>query len=120
MGILLSCLNLVKERFRKNICGLDDYTILNEIPDLSDCRKKHIGDTLEYACCFWTKHLVKVPANSTDIGEVQEAIDEFSTTYLLFWIEVLSLTGNLGVGVHALNDVKQWYTLVSYMLSINP
>jgi hypothetical protein len=41
--------------------------------------------------------------------EVQKAIDNFFTTHLLDWIEVLALTGNLGIGVYAMNDVEQWY-----------
>ena len=116
--ILLSCLNLMMERLKKNICGLDDYAVLSEIQDLSGCQKVHIGDVLEYACCFWTKHLLKIPGNSTDIEKIQKAIDGFSTTYLLSWIEVLSLTGKLDVGVHALDDVQQWCVLVSCLLII--
>ena len=118
--ILLSCLKLMRERLKKNICELDDYAVLSEVQDLPDCQEQCIGDALEYACCFWTKHLVNVPDNSPDIREVQEAIDKFSMTYLLYWIEILSLTGNLSAGVHAFNDIQQWYTLVSCVLSINP
>jgi hypothetical protein len=29
--ILLSCLNLMKERLKRNICNLDDYAILSEV-----------------------------------------------------------------------------------------
>ena len=115
MEILLSCLNLMRERLKKNICGLDYYVTLGEVNDLSDCRKDHIGDTLEYACCFWTKHLMGISHSGPGIEEVQEAIDKFFTTCLLFWIEVLSLMGKLGIGVHALNDIQQWYTSVSYV-----
>ena len=28
--------------------------------------------------------------------------------HLLHWIEVLALTGNLGVGVYAMNDIEKW------------
>ena len=40
-------------------------------------------------------------------------IDEFFTTCLLFWIEALSLTRHLNLGVYALHDVDQWYLSVS-------
>ena len=113
--ILLSCLNLMQERLEKNICGLDDYVILSEVKNISDHRKNSIGDALEYACCFWTKHLMRTPGSSPDVKEVQKAIDKFFTTCLLFWIEVLSLLGNLGVGVSALNDIQQWCMLVSFI-----
>ena len=117
--ILLSCLKLMRERLKKNICGLDDYVILSEVEGLANHRKDHIGDTLEYACCFWTKHLLRTPSNDPGVEEVREAIDEFFKTCLLYWIEVLSLVGNLDVGVHALNNIQQWYMLVSCMCSVS-
>ena len=113
MGILLSCLNLMKERLRKNICDLDDRAALSGVKDLPARLKDHIGDALEYACCFWTKHLLEIPGSNSRVKEVREAIDEFFTTRLPSWIEVLALTGNLDVGVHAINDVEQWCALVS-------
>jgi len=110
--ILLSCLNLMKARLKKNICHLDDQAVLSEVKDLSARKKDYIGDTLEYACRFWTKHLVGTPGTGSHIKEVQKAIDTFFTTCLPYWIEVLALTGNLGVGVHAINNIEQWYDLV--------
>ena len=78
-------------------------------------KKAQIGDTLGYACHFWTKHLIKVDSSSLHIEEVYEAIDKFFTTQLLFWIEALSLMRNLDGGVYALNDIQHWYMLVSYV-----
>ena len=103
----------MRKRLEKNICRLDDHTTLSEVKDLSGCWKEYIGDALEYVCCFWTKHLLGVSGSSPGTEEVQEANDKFFTTCLLFWIEALSLVGKLDIGVHALNDIQQWYTLVS-------
>ena len=111
--ILLSCLNLMKKQLKKNICELDDHVILSEIEGPPGHQKDHIGDGLEYACCFWTKHLLRVSGSSLGVQEVQEAIEKFFTTSLPFWIEVLSLVGKLDFGVYALNDIQQWYALVS-------
>ena len=111
--IFLSCIELMKERLKKNICNLDDFVELSEVKDLSAHQKANIGDALEYSCHFWSKHLLKIPGNSQYVGKVQKAIDEFFTTRLLYWIEVLVLTRNLGNGVYAMNDVEQWYTSVS-------
>ena len=111
--ILLSCLNLMKERLKKNICNLDDYIILNKAGDISACQKEHIGDALEYACQFWAKHLMGVPSNSHNIKEIHMAIDEFFTTCLLFWIEALAIMGSLDVSIYAVNNVQQWYISVS-------
>jgi len=113
--ILLSCLNLMGKRLKRNICRLDDYTMLSEVEDLPDCQKDHIGDALEYACCFWTKHLLGIAGSSPGVEEVQEAIDIFFTTCLLFWVEALILMGKIDISVYALNDIQQWYTSVSHM-----
>ena len=114
MEILLSCLDLMEQRLKKNICALDDYAICGDVGDLSSQRKEHIGDALEYACQFWTKHLVNCPSSNCDTEKVQKEIDKFFTTHLLSWIEVLIIMGNLDVSVHSINDIQQWYTLVSY------
>ena len=116
--ILLLCLNLMGEKLKKNICNLDDYAVLSEIKDLPTHQKDYIGDILEYACCFWTKHLLGIPGSSPYAEDVQRAIDQFFTTNLLDWIEVLALTGNLGAGVHAINDVEEWYTSVSALETV--
>ena len=111
--IFFSCMGLMKERLRKDICNLDYPVDLSEVDDLSACQKENIGDALKYACHFWPKHLLGISGNSPHTGEVQKAINEFFSTSLLYWIEVLVLTRNLGVGVYAMNDVEQWYTSVS-------
>ena len=111
--ILLLCLNLMEEKLKKNICNLDNYTNLGDINDLSARRKEHIGEALEYACQFWTKHLMKSSRNGPDIKKVQKVIDRFFITHLLFWIEVLIMMGNLDVSVHSISNIQQWYTLVS-------
>jgi hypothetical protein len=110
--ILLACLRLMEGKLGKNICNLDDYAVLSEVQDLSSQKQAYIGDALEYACRFWTKHLLEIPNSSPCAEDVQKAIDKFFTVHLLHWIEVLALTGNLGVGVYAMSDIEQWYSLV--------
>jgi hypothetical protein len=117
--IVLSCLKLMKARLKRNICQLDDLVLLEEVKDLSTRKATYIGDALEYACRFWTDHLTGTTIRTTgaghDIEEVHKGINEFFTTSLLFWIEVLSLTGNLDVGVYAMNKIEEWYMVVSFM-----
>ena len=114
--LLFSCLNLMKKKLKRNICNLDDYVILSRVEDISTHQKLHIGDALWYACRFWTRHLIKTPNSGHGIGEVQKAVDEFFTTYLLFWIEVLAIMRNLNVGIYAINNIQQWYISVSCKL----
>ena len=111
--ILLGCLRVMEKRLKKNICNLDDYVPLTELKDPSTHKKDHIGRGLEYACKFWTKHLLEIPGSSPHAKEMQKAIDKFSKVHLLHWIEVLAITEDLGVGIYAMNDIQQWYNLVS-------
>ena len=113
-GILFSCLDLMRKCLKKNICDLDDYAFLNKVEDLPVRRERCIGSSLEYACRFWTRHLVNVPGDGPGAKRVQEAIDEFFTKHLLHWIEVLSIVGYLQVAVKAINDIRQWYISVSH------
>jgi hypothetical protein len=115
--ILLSCLDLMEERLKRNICGLDGMVPLGKVRDLPAYRKTHIGDALGYACQFWTRHLVEIPSNSHNVKEVHEKINKFFAMQLLYWIEALSLMGKLDIGVYAINDVHKWYMLVSHRLS---
>jgi len=117
--ILLSCLNVMKGGLKRNICNLDNLTPLRKVEDLPALRAVHVGDALWYACRFWTAHLVRTSASSPGVEEVQKEIDEFFTTKLLYWIEVLSLMGNLDVGVYALNDIEQWYMKVSCIYRVH-
>ena len=117
--ILLSCLRLMEKRLKKNICNLDDYAVLSEVSNLSTRKKDHVGDALEYACQFWTRHLLKIPSSGPHAEEVQKVISRFFTVHLLHWIEVLALTGNPGVGVYAMSNVEHWYNLVSNVLIVH-
>ena len=112
--ILLSCLDLMKKRLKKNICALDDYAVLGEVKDLATRRVTCIGSSLEYACRFWTRHLANVPGNGAHAKQIREAIDEFFAKRLLCWIEVLSIVGHLGGAVYAINHIRQWYISVSF------
>ena len=116
--ILFLCLNLMNEKLKRNICNLDNYAIIGEVEDISACRKEHIGGALEYACQFWVKHLMETPSSGHDFGEVDNAINRFFETHLLFWIEVLVIMESLNVSVYAINDIQQWYTSVSYKLFV--
>ena len=88
----------MKKRLKRNICNLDDHAVLSRVKDLSTHRKSHIGEALEYACQFWTRHLVNTPSSGLDTEKVRKAIDEFFTIHLLSWIETLAIIGNLEIG----------------------
>ena len=110
--ILFSCLALMKKKLKRDICNLKESDLV-DMEDLPALKETWIGDALEYACRFWTKHLAKIPSDGPHVKQVQESVDEFFTTRLPFWIEVLVLGGNLDSSVYALHDIDQWYLSVS-------
>ena len=112
INILFSCLDLMKRKLKRDICNLEESN-LRDLEDQPALKETWIGDALEYACRFWTKHLAKIPSNGPHVKQVYELVDEFFTTHLLSWIEVLVLTGNLDSSVYALHDIDQWYLSVS-------
>ena len=111
--ILLACLRFMGKRLKRNICNLGDYAVLSDVKISSTYKKAHIGDALEYACKFWSKHLLEISSSNPHVKEVEKTIEKFFTVHLLQWIEVLAITGNLSVGVYVMNDIQQWYNLVS-------
>ena len=115
IDILFLCLDLMRERLKKNICYLDCSLLLTKVEDLRDRTEARIGGALEYACRFWTKHLLEISGHGPHIERAKDEVDDFFKKRLLFWIEVLSLTGNLHLGVYALHDIDQWYLSVSCM-----
>jgi hypothetical protein len=111
--MLFSCLKLIGERLRRNICNIEDYAVLSEVEDLPGYKKKYMEGALGYACQFWTKHLLEIPKSGPSIEEVQRAIDAFFKTSLLYWMEALAIIGNLGIGAYSMSNIEQWYTSVS-------
>jgi hypothetical protein len=116
--ILLSCLDLMKQRLKRNICDLDEYAPLEKVEDLPARRKALIGDALEYACRFWARHLARTPSSGRHVEEVRRAIDGFFTTRLLFWVEVLVVMGSLDIGLYAMSCIREWYISVSCELFV--
>ena len=106
----------MEERLKKNICDLDDYAVPTEVKNFTAHKKIYIGSALEYACQFWTRHLLEIPSNGPHIEEVQKMIEKFFRVHLLHWIEVLALTGHLSVGVYAMSDIEKWYNMVSHVV----
>ena len=100
-------------KLKRNICQLNNPIELTGVEDLQERRNTCIGDALKYACLFWASHLAKSATSNLGNDEVYRAVDEFFKDHFLFWVEVLSLTRNLNIGVYALNDIDQWYSMVS-------
>ena len=97
---------VMQDILRFNICELEtSYTLNEEISDLSDRIKKHIPWALSYSCRFWSEHLTHV---SEFDAELSKSIEAFIRNKFLFWLEVLSLEGEMVVATAALTRLRTW------------
>ena len=100
------------ELLRYNICGLQTSLVSNEdIPDLDERIEKNIPSFLKYICCNWFNHIHDVPYSL----ELCERLKSFAYCQLLFWFEVLSLTGTFSDHIStALLNTTQWVGVSNY------
>ena len=104
----ISCLRVMIEQLRFNICGLEDSQLANsDVKDLQARIEQNISDSLQYSSLHWSNHLCFFPDDGNQYvwGSLK---DFFKGLYPLFWIEVLSLMGMVHVGVPSLRRVTSW------------
>jgi hypothetical protein len=98
-----ACLTTMKE-LKRDICGIRNPSILNnEVKDLRTRLVRHIPPQLRYACRHWAFHLEH--AMVSDL--LLDAIKVFSSKYLLYWVEVCGLLGELQTAILALEAAQQ-------------
>ena len=100
-----SCLDLMVEQLSFNICHLESSHLPNsEVPDLQSRINRYIPSTLNYACRFWDDHLDLVAFDYDVFAKLRSVFEK----RLLYWLEVLSLIGNLSLATTALLTLKGW------------
>ena len=101
----IACLNKMIEQLRFNICKLEDSRLANrDVKDLPSRIKENISDVLQYSSLHWSNHI----CFTSDTGDrrVGECLKKFfEGPYPLYWIEVLSIMGRLGIGVPSLRKL---------------
>ena len=86
------CFNQMKKGLRFNICDLETSSAMNkDVVHLDERVKNNIPPSLQYACQNWALHLRDVPYSE----ELSDSLHHFVYNSLLYWVEVLSLTGSL-------------------------
>lgn len=99
------CFEVMKGQLRFNICNLESSFIPDcKVPNLDDRIKKAISPTLLYTCRYWGDHL-RLAGHS---DELCTALDDFLSIRLLFWMEVLNLKREMGLGIQILVMAKIW------------
>uniref|UniRef100_A0A0W0FWB0 NACHT domain-containing protein n=1 Tax=Moniliophthora roreri TaxID=221103 RepID=A0A0W0FWB0_MONRR len=93
------CFQLMNRMLKRNICKLPLLAKNAEIHDLRNRRNLHIPGALRYACRFWAQHLSMSPFEPK---EITRYLEEFVQERFLYWIECLSLLGEMGRALQCL------------------
>jgi len=87
-----------------DMCKIKDPSLHNqEVDDLPGRIAAHIPAHVQYACRHWASHLIKGDINDT----ILDLLLKFCSTQLLDWLEVMSLLGELGGVIAALQSVQR-------------
>ena len=110
MQLGIACLKAMSMQLRFNICKLEDSRLANaEIGDLPSRVTEYISDPLQYSCLHWLDHLCLPPADRDQCELVLGSLKKFfEGSYVLFWIEVLSIMGMVPIGVPRLRKLLSW------------
>lgn len=104
--LAIGCLRSLNTHLKRDICELSDPSKLNsEIEDLSERVRKHLPADLQYACRYWAEHVSKVPAVD---GDVHLLTKKFAEEKLLFWMEAMSLLGQIKEAVGVIEIAQGW------------
>ncbi|KAJ7142343.1 WD40-repeat-containing domain protein [Mycena epipterygia] len=103
--LALGCLQILNRDLKFNICGLEDSHCLNvDVPNISSRVADKVRPHLVYSACFWFSHIQEIPFDQT----VLEAIARFMYHKILYWFEVLSLLGQIGIASMTLGVARDY------------
>lgn len=97
------CLETMINGLRMDICNIGQSMLNSDIPRLPELVAEHIPPSLQYACLHWTHHVFCGEVDNT----LFDLLIKFSSSHLLNWLEVLSLLGELGGAVSALQILRE-------------
>ncbi|KIM99276.1 hypothetical protein OIDMADRAFT_201896 [Oidiodendron maius Zn] len=90
------CIKLMSTSLKQDICGLHaPGTLLTDVTNsqLEQC----LPLELQYACLYWSQHLLQGRAQLRDNGQVHQFLQE----HLLHWLEALAWMGKVSEGIYA-------------------
>ncbi|EUC54376.1 vegetative incompatibility protein HET-E-1, putative, partial [Rhizoctonia solani AG-3 Rhs1AP] len=94
-----------------NICGLESsYLPDNKVPNIEERMVNAISFGLLYACRYWADHVKAGKCALTLAMDLQD----FLSTRLLIWMEVLNLNKQMKDGVQCMRLAVEWCSLESH------
>ena len=113
--LLLGSMRVMKKELRFNICNLESsHLIHDEIRDLKKRVDDNISAHLQYACRFWTDHILECDFED----EIAEEVEGFMTNEFLYWLEVMSLVRKANRVTQGLRSVIAWSKVSVIMIDI--
>jgi hypothetical protein len=109
--ISMACFRIMRASLHFNMCNLpSSYLFDSEVNGLDQLIRTNIVDVvaLEYACRYWTSHLIQVPINSKDLQFLRDKLLEFSQEKILYWFEVMNLLGAKADCYAGVNAIMAW------------
>ena len=100
-----SCVGLMLGKLEFNICKLESSYLANkDVKDLDMRIAKHLPPVLSYACRLWDNHLGHLDFEA----DLFDKLQTFFKKKFLFWLEALSLMGDMGLASPALSSLRIW------------
>jgi len=91
-----------------NISGLEtSYCLNSQVPDLEKRIKDAIPTHLSYSCRFWAEHLQELSESDVK-DDILLQLRPFLQDRVLYWFEVLSLTGEFDIASVFLRIAARW------------
>ena len=99
------CFGVMERQLRFNICKLESSFVFDkDVVNLNERIKSSISPSLSYSCQYWGEHL----GAAANTKELRQKLLDFLSNRLLFWMEVLNLKKQMGMGPGILRQVKRW------------
>jgi hypothetical protein len=100
-----SCLSLMLDDLKLNICNLESSYLANDdVKDLHERIANHLPPALSYACRLWDDHMGQLDFKADLFGKLQT----FFQKKFLFWLEALSVMSTVGLASPALSSLRKW------------
>jgi hypothetical protein len=112
------CLTAMLKELKFNICNLETSCLSNsEIPDLKSRVHLRISDVLQYSCMYWASHLCS-DSRPTSKRVLERLGTLLTGTHVLYWLEVLSVIGQVPVAISTLRLMKTCVNVCIFTLYI--
>ena len=106
-NIALGCLELLGGLWR-NPCGLPDFTMNRDVPDLPELLEDKVGGATRYACGYWAMHVRSSPITNDFAIQLVCSAAGFFRYNATPWIEIMSLENRLESVIHGIYDLLDW------------